>query len=148
MLTTVTHFNVDQDNDIFMLKTLQNEYDKVYIWIQEKLNYEYLQHLINTKEFILIPPTLEALDKILEIKDLDYVGTCLNAGIRSLNTLHRSLIISIDNRTRELAKDTNIPVIERTELKDQLIKWINTDYETKIMLPEKEIETWKKQFNH
>lgn len=46
-----------------------------------------------------------------------------------------------------MAKDTNIPVIERTELKDRLVEWINSDHETNINLPENEIEMWKKQFN-
>lgn len=147
VLTTITDYKTDKDNDTFMLNTLQNEYDKVYIWIQGQLDYEYLQQIVNTKKFILVPPTLDALDEILKIEDLDYVGTRLHAGIRSLNKLHRSLIISIDNRAREMAKDTNIPVIGRTELKDRLVEWINSDHETNINLPENEIEMWKKQFN-
>ena len=95
VLATITDYKTDKDNDTFMLNTLQNEYDKVYIWIQGQLDYEYLQQIVNTKKFILVPPTLDALDEILKIEDLDYVGTRLHAGIRSLNKLHRSLIILI-----------------------------------------------------
>jgi len=130
-----------------MLNTLKNEYDKVYIWIQGQLDYEYLQKIVNTKEFILVPPTLKALDEVLEKEDLDYIGTRLHAGIRSLNKFHRSLIISIDNRAREMAKYTNIPVMERVDMKNNLVEWIYSNQETNIQLPINEINLWKNQFN-
>lgn len=147
VLTTVTDYKMDKNNDAFMLNTLKNEYDKVYIWIQGQLDYEYLQKIVNTKEFILVPPTLKALDEVLEKEDLDYIGTRLHAGIRSLNKFHRSLIISIDNRAREMAKYTNIPVMERVDMKNNLVEWIYSNQETNIQLPINEINLWKNQFN-
>lgn len=146
VLTTITDYKMDKNNDEFMLSTLKKEYDKVYIWIQGQLDYEYLQQLVNTKEFILVPPTLGALDKVLEINDLDYVGTRLHAGIRSLNKLHRSLIISIDNRAREMAKYTNLPIIEREDIRNMLVEWIYNDQKIDICLPMEEINKWKNQF--
>ena len=146
VLTTITDYEKDYDNDRMMLNILKENYDEVYVWIQGQYDYEYLNELVNIENYNLVPPSLDELDRILEMNDLDYVGTRLHAGIRSLNFKHRSLVIAIDNRARSISADTNLPIMERTNIKNDLIKWIKTDNVTDIHLPEEKINLWKNQF--
>lgn len=146
VLTTVTDYMRDEESDAYMLNALKKNYDKVYIWIQGQFDYEYLNDIVDVREYNLIPPSLEELDKVLERDNLDYVGTRLHAGIRSLNYGHRSLIISIDNRARSMAEDTNLPILERASLKEKLQGMIEGKWNTRIILPEKNINLWRNQF--
>lgn len=146
VVTTITDYDKDEKNDLLMLNILKNNYKNVYIWIQGQYDYDYLKTIINLDDFIIIPPSLEMLDRILINNDVDYVGTRLHAGIRSLNMKKRSLVISIDNRARDIGEDTNLPVLERKKIEYDLENWINSEYITQINIPEKNIELWKKQF--
>ena len=146
VLTTITDYMRDPEKDSFLINILRKNYEKVYIWIQGQEDYEYLQMVVDVKEYNLIPPSLKELDNVLQISDLDYVGTRLHAGIRSLNYGHRTLIIGVDNRARAMAKDINLPVIERQELETELEKWICSEQKMCIHIPEENILRWKKQF--
>ena len=146
VVTTVTGYMKDPDKDVKMLEILKNNYAEVYIWIQGQYDYEYLESIVDLREFKIIPPSLVELDKVLKKDNVEYIGTRLHAGIRSLNYLNRSLIISIDNRARAISKDTNLPVIERNDIENILEQWINSEHETSISLPEENIKAWKKQF--
>ena len=147
VISTVTDYMPDIENDKYMLETLKKNYEHVYIWIQGQKDFEYLRNYIDISKFILIPPSLEKLDEVLDSDEsLDYIGTRLHAGIRALNKKRRTLIISIDNRARAIADDTNLPILERGKLKDRLTEEIYQERVTKIHIPENEIERWKGQF--
>ena len=73
------------------------------------------------------------------------MGTRLHAGVRALQHKKRTLILSVDNRANEIAKDTNLPVISRDNLA-AIASWINSKYETKIKIPVDNINQWKNQF--
>lgn len=76
------------------------------------------------------------------------MGTRLHAGIRCLNGGHRSLIIAIDNRARQIGEDTGLPVLEREDgYLHKLADWVNHPVKTEINLPWTSIDKWKKQFN-
>ncbi len=92
-----------------------------------------------------ISPNLHSLNETLSLKDIDYIGTRLHAGIRALQYKKRTLILAVDNRAAEISKDINLPVIDREKV-DQIESWINSSYKTEIKLPEQNIERWKKQF--
>ena len=94
----------------------------------------------------LVPFGLISYDKILEFKDVDYVGTRLHAGIRALSKYHRTIVISIDNRAKNIGKDTGLPVIQREDIEILLQKKIQSEFVTDIRMPMSNIEKWKKQF--
>ena len=62
---------------------------------------------------IIIPRDLEAYERRLIQGNVDYVGTRLHAGIFALNHKVRSIIVAVDNRAIEIAKDTNLPIVRR-----------------------------------
>jgi hypothetical protein len=43
--------------------------------------------------------------------DVDFVGARLHGGIRALQRGRRTLTIALDNRAREIAGDTGMPVV-------------------------------------
>ena len=79
-------------------------------------------------------------------KNICYVGTRLHCGIYCKQFGIDSLILAVDNRSHEIKKDTNFPVIQRNDLKSIQV-WLEgqTNF-GKVSLPEKKIIAWKNQF--
>lgn len=108
-------------------------------------DYDYLKKLGLIKEVNIIEPTLKAYDELLEKTDIDFVGTRLHGGIRAMQKCRRAIIISIDNRAKEMSKNYNIKIVERDNM-ENLEKVINSEFNTIINLPEDNIKKWKEQF--
>ena len=147
VMTTLTAYLPDVENDTLMLRTLCKLYNKIYFWSQQIEDIDYLMSLnIDRSNILIIPSTLKAYDDIMTNQNIDFVGTRLHAGIRALNQKCRSIIIAIDNRALEINKSSNLPICKRQEmsvLNKLLLEAINTD----IKLPLKNISMWKQQFN-
>lgn len=142
VLLTFTNDAYEYDKKIYTL--LRQHYETIYFWPQQPHNYEYMKS-IGGNNVIYLNPNLNSFDKLLSSQEVDYIGTRLHAGIRALQHKKRTLILSIDNRAKEIAKDTNLPVIDRKEI-NAINDWINHKFFTKINLPEENIVKWKKQF--
>jgi hypothetical protein len=77
-----------------------------------------------------------------------YIGTRLHGGIKCLQNGISGLILSNDNRSKELGNDINLAVVGRDDFSG-IINWI--DYKSKfgkISLPVENIEKWKLQFSN
>ena len=146
VVATLTDYKKDELNDFELIKLLSSCYKKVYIWPQGSGDVEYMNKLGVSKFANILPPKLESYDDLLKSEaSLDFVGTRLHAGVRALQKKRRTIILGIDNRAFEKAKDFNIVVCARDQL-GQLRSLINSEFVTKIDLPLNNIETWKKQF--
>lgn len=144
---TLTDYSKDEIVDKYLIKTLLSNYERVYFWIQGSGDLEYFNSLGFVNSGIqVIPPQLSKYDYVLQNENIDFIGTRLHAGIRALQNKRKTLIISVDNRATEKAKDFNLPVIERILLKDSLQKHIDEDYECKININENAINDWISQF--
>ena len=115
------------------------------MWIQGRNDQKYLERLRRPTNLQLIPATLEAYENRLTQGNIDYVGTRLHAGIFALNHQVRSIIISVDNRAAEIANDTNLPVLQRNQIEEELEKWIIGTWKTNIYLKQDNIERFKAQ---
>lgn len=144
VLVTFTEYNQNIDLDFNLLELLKKKYENLYFWTQQPKDFEYM-YAMGGNNIHYIPPNLDALDKFMNNHDVDYVGTRLHAGIRALLHKKRSLLLSVDNRSAEIANDTNLPVINRKDI-DAILQWIDNDYITNICIPEKNIQVWKSQF--
>lgn len=145
VVTTITDYSVDIEKDRQMLETLFSLYENVYVWLQGYKDEAYLKELTSDERLKRIAPNLKAFDDVLDMEDVEFVGTRLHAGMRALQHQKRSVILSIDNRAKELNKNYNINIIERKDvgsLKDYLISDIKTD----IKIPMEQITLWKNQF--
>lgn len=146
VVCTLTDYNRNIHMDQAMLNILSSNYKQVFLWPQGIEDSEYFQKVIIGDNIKIIPFGLEAYDKILDMEDIDYVGTRLHAGIRALTKEHRTLVISIDNRAKNIGNDTGLPTIEREDIEVLLQDKINSEFATDIHMPIDNIKKWKKQF--
>lgn len=138
--------SVNKDNQYQeLIDVLQKNYSKVYYWIQGIDDYKYLQEYSNIQNIKIINPTVQDFKRVLELNDIDYVGTRLHAGVYAMRHRKRTIIIAIDERAREINKSNNLNYIEKNDL-SKLHKLINSRFETKITMPFDKIEMWKSQF--
>jgi hypothetical protein len=146
VIFTLTDYEKTPQEDKYLIDTLKAQYENVYYWPQGSGDLIYLNEL-DIKGVINLPPRLSAYDDFLRKNDVDYIGTRLHGGIRALQHLKRTLIVSIDNRAREKAKDFNIPVVERDKLRHELQNKILSEADFKISINQNEIQQWLAQFS-
>lgn len=146
VIATLTDYNRDAKNDLAVIELLSKSYKKVYIWPQGSGDIDYINQLNLSKFAEILPPKLEAYNAILENEEsIDFVGTRLHAGVRALQNKRRTIILGIDNRAFEKAKDFNVTVCPRDDL-TKLKQLIKSNFETQINLPTENIAHWKSQF--
>ena len=143
---TLTDYSQDKKNDLKLVKTLIEKYENVYFWPQGSGDMEYFNSFGFSERVNLINANLSAFEELITKTDIDYVGTRLHGGIFALQHMKRSIIISIDNRAKEISKSTNLPILERNEMSD-LGKLIDSDIVYDIRMPLEKINEWKNQFN-
>lgn len=142
---TLTDYKKDRQNDQKLIDCLNKNYKEVYFWVQGSGDLEYLRSLLNTQNISIISPQLSEFEEVLTSGNIDYIGTRLHAGIYALQHKVRSIILIVDNRTRDLRKSYHIPAVERNQL-SKLENMIHSDFVTDIRIKEKNINQWKKQF--
>jgi len=146
VVTTLTDYSPSLNEDKKMLEILFDSYKSVSIWLQghkDMLKFGPLFQSFPDLQFI--PPKLSLYDKFLHEHQCDYVGTRLHGGIRALQKKRRSLIISVDNRAKEISKDINLNVCARGDI-EAISRFVNSSVEVNINLPAENIRLWKKQF--
>lgn len=129
-----------------LIQDLNERYHgRLLFWPQGNGDLEYCRSLGYTGR--VIDRSLDSLLALLNSGSLfDYVGTRLHAGILCLEHRVRSLIISVDNRATEIAADTGLPSVTRTD-RDGLLAWLAGDAMMNIRLPVGDIDRWRQQFN-
>jgi polysaccharide pyruvyl transferase WcaK-like protein len=145
-LITVTAYRNAPEIDRKWLEIVVANYSKIYLFSQMSEDAAYVKNMNLEKEIEVLPQTLAAYDNLLASMDLDYIGTRLHGGIRALQHGRRSLIVEVDNRATEIAKDTNLPTVKRTDF-EAVRSWIEHPKPTIINLPIAEINQWKAQFS-
>lgn len=149
VVTALTSYSPDETLDYAQLQKLFDLYEKVYFWPQGIEDEAYLQRLLSIEEMnriVVLERKIIALNHVFLAEQADYVGNRLHAGIYALRKGCRSLVIAIDNRATEIGKDTNLPVIQRNKVLEELEEKITCDQQIFIDLPWDNIETWKAQF--
>ena len=146
VVATITDYRQDKARDRIMFEILQRCYENIYVWIQGKRDEEYIRSLHLSDKVILIPRSLEAYESRLTRGNIDYVGTRLHAGIYALNHRIRSIIIAVDNRAIEIARDTNLPIVLRENIQRNLEEFIKSSFSTEVKINSENINRFKRQF--
>lgn len=147
VVTSITDYCFDKQQDKLMLSILDQEYEEVIIWVQGSHDVDWcLSKIIDLNKYKVIGPNLEDLERTINKTSFDYIGTRLHAGIKCLNSLKRTIVIAVDERAKAISEDTNLPTINRNEIGHKLSNMINSSFKTDIVLPNKEINKWKQQF--
>lgn len=142
---TLTDYYKDIEKDQKLIEILKNNYKKIYFWVQGSNDLDYFRTLKGTKDIIIVSSDLYEYRKLLKNNKIDFVGTRLHAGIFALQNKKRTIILSVDNRTRDIKKNYNLPCIERDNI-DKLDEMINSTFSTNININEENINKWKSQF--
>lgn len=129
-----------------MVDVLIRNYTEVFFWIQGDHDWEAFQELKGTEGIKVLPPSKDAYHQLLCEDDLDYVGTRLHGGIYAMRHKKRAIIIAIDERAREINKANNLNCIEQKQIATHLEPMIQSEFETKIVMPFDQIEKWRSQF--
>jgi polysaccharide pyruvyl transferase WcaK-like protein len=117
----------------------------VYFWSQQlQEDHDYLNSL-GLRGQIPVITELDGYNRLLAAGDVDVIGTRLHGGVRALQYGRRALILTVDNRAAELAKKTNIPVVDRRDM-GTIKSWIGSSPAVSISLPWDAINAWKGQF--
>lgn len=142
---TLTASGTVDNRDQLLIDILINNYDNVYLWIQGNSDYEYLMRFQNIDKIKIVNPTKDSYEDVLNMEDIDYVGTRLHAGIYAMRHCVRSIIIAIDERARGINEANNLICIEKDDI-NNLGSLINSEFSTNIKMPLDKIEAWKSQF--
>lgn len=142
---TLTDYCKDRKRDQELLDILQKNYKRIYFWLQGSDDLDYLKSLEKSKNIILVSPSLEAYKEVLDRGNIDYIGTRLHAGIYAMRHRVRSIILEVDNRTRDMKATYNLVTLKREDIMS-LDDMINNSFDTRINIDEKSIEKWKGQF--
>ncbi len=143
---TLTATSTPLSSDQQMIDILKDNYNEIYFWVQGDKDYDYFHKFKNIDGIKIIPPSKEAYESVLNLDDIDYVGTRLHAGIYAMRHRKRSIIIVIDERAREINKSNNLVCLERDKISTELNTLINSTFETKIKMPLDTINEWRAQF--
>lgn len=143
---TLTDYKSNPQRDSFIIETLKKNYKYVYFWPQGNGDWQYFETLPNIEKIGVINPSLQAYNRFLENEEADYIGTRLHGGIRALQKRHRTLIIGVDNRACELHRDFRVPVLDEKNI-EKLDEFLNSNFSTKIKLPNESIKRFLKQFD-
>lgn len=135
------------DRDQLLIDTLKRSYKDIYFWPQGISDYDYLHTYNNIDGIIILPASKQAYDRFLTDFDTDYVGTRLHGGIYAMRHKRRSIIITIDERAREINRSNNLVCIEKNDIA-QLESVINSEIETKVRMDYVKINSWKEQFKN
>lgn len=146
VVVTLTDYNKNRKSDEKLLASLINCYKYVFYWVQGAGDCAYIQSFDEFKGRIrLIAPKLKKYDEILSSTDCDYIGTRLHAGIRAIQKGRRALILAVDNRAVEIARDINLKVKHRSDIAG-VVEFLSGEHETELRVPFGEINRWKAQF--
>lgn len=144
-IITLTALEEANPNEQTMIDIVVKNYDKVYCWIQGDRDLDYFNQFNNTESIELIPPNVKAYEEILNNCDVDYIGTRLHGGVYAMRHKKRAIIIAIDERAKEINASNNLNCLMINEM-DKLEAMIQSEFETKIIMPFEEITRWKSQF--
>jgi polysaccharide pyruvyl transferase WcaK-like protein len=143
VVITLTAYDADHACDERLIQLAKKHYSEVYLFVQQPEDLKYAQGLAGGS-LKPIAPNLKAYDALLD-SNIDYLGTRLHGGIRALQRGRRTLIVAIDNRATEIARDTGLPTAARKDVA-HIEEWIVGSYPTSVHLPEAAIQQWRAQF--
>ena len=145
-LVCLTDYLKAPESDLQLLKTLIANYETVWAWPQGRTDAAYFAEL--GLPVRLLDHSMASFRGFLDSGiDVDYVGTRLHGGIQCLLSGKRSLILEIDNRAKEMARDIHLPTAARADL-EAIRRWTQGPTETNIEIDKQAIAQWKEQFRN
>jgi polysaccharide pyruvyl transferase WcaK-like protein len=143
VVVTLTDYSQDPLADRRLHRWLAAKFEEVTYWPQGPGDARYIRDLLG--DVTLLPPTLTALDAALDEVDTAYVGLRLHAGIRAIQRGVPSLILSVDNRAREIAGSIGLGVASRYRM-SEVQRLGSSGRALALAVPHAAIESWLGQW--
>lgn len=146
-VTTLTDNTKNTELDKALLSELKKNYETVYIWFQGLLDEDYFNSL-GVKGVHPLRCSLKGYTDFLadNADNLEYVGTRLHGGIRALQNNVRTIILAVDHRAIDMAKDFNLPVCPLNTVEN--FSSIFEGVKRKVTIPVTNVETWKQSLKN
>lgn len=145
VIFTLTDYNRDKEKDLEMIEQLKKSYKKLYFWVQGIYDLDYLKELTTIDDIEIIDSSLDSYKSVL-IKNVDYVGTRLHAGIFAMRAKKRAIIVCVDDRMNSMRESIKNNCISRNNI-HQLSRFINSKIKTEININFDGVKVWKSQFD-
>jgi polysaccharide pyruvyl transferase WcaK-like protein len=149
---SLTDYKPDPDADTKLIEIILKYYSgTIYYFPQGSNDEAYINSLeiyrLNKNRIEILRHTMIAFYECVKANPgIDYIGTRLHGGTKCLEMGLKSVIIAVDNRAAEIAKDINLPVIARNQ-PEKLVEWLEgKSIFDPIKLPLPAIQAWKEQF--
>lgn len=143
-LLLLTDYAQAPEHDQRLVTLLTSQYRTVYFWPQGATDLEYVGKL--RANLTLLDRSFDAFTRFTrEHPDFDYIGTRLHGGVHCLIHRRRSLILRIDNRAAEIARDTGLRTVAREDT-EGIRQWILNPEPFRLQLPTAAIAAWRNQF--
>lgn len=147
VVVTLTDYNRNPAGDKALLHIVKKNYEKVFFWPQGIYDDEYLREIDNLDGIEILPPSVDAYEKLLSSGDsLDYIGTRFHGGIFAMRHGIRCIIVTLDDRMTAMQSRVKNNCIARTMLSEELEKKIHSEFETIVDIDIEAISNWKVQF--
>jgi hypothetical protein len=150
-LFMITDYKTEPVLDNELMKIILEYYSgEIYFFPQGTLDIEYINSLqfykSNKNKIKILNRTVNEFKNCINRTDINFIGTRLHGGIKCLQNRLDSIIIGVDNRAKEMGKDINLPVVDRSDF-TLLKKWLHGENVfSSILLPMEKIRKWKNQF--
>lgn len=140
-VVTLTDYNQERAADQELVRILNDRFEQVLYWPQGPGDAAYLSTLEGIGATQLLSADLESFDQALLTPDTAYVGLRLHGGIRAIQHGVPSLVLSVDNRAREIGRSVGLVAPSRFALNE--IKYsVSAGTESRLAIPTDEIEEW------
>ncbi|MCC2034060.1 polysaccharide pyruvyl transferase family protein [Microbacterium allomyrinae] len=142
-VVTLTDYNQERAADEQLVRALNSRFDEVLYWPQGPGDAVYLTSLAGVGPEQILAPTLEAFDAALLAGDTAYVGLRLHGGVRAIQLGVPSLILSVDNRAREISKSVDLAAPSRFAV-NEIEHAMRSGEERKLAIPTETIDGWRR----
>ena len=144
LLLMLTDYSRKPDLDRPLLELAQAQYRHLVFWPQGRKDLVYFQQFNIPAQ--VLDYSFDALNGFLrDGPACDYVGTRLHGGVHCLLSRRRSLIIEVDNRATEIARDTGLPTTRRDDF-EFIRRWMVGPTTLNIRMNAAAIDQWRGQF--
>ena len=146
-VVTLTDYNQERAADEHLVRTLNGRFEEVRYWPQGPGDAAYLMSLAGVTAEQILLPTLEAFDAALLADDTAYVGLRLHGGIRAIQLGVPSLILSVDNRAREISRSVDLVAPSRFAIND-IDRALESGETRELAIPTETIDAWRREWTH
>jgi hypothetical protein len=141
VVMTFTDYGQDPLSDSRLIRIVNEQFDDVVFWPQGPGDAEYIERIRGGIGTIVGGP-LENFDAALSTFDTAYVGLRLHGGIRAMQKNIPSLILSIDNRAREISSSVGLRAPSRHAAREYL-SLLRSGSSVVIDVPSGAVRDWK-----